>query len=76
MVLQTNAASMDPGLAAIVLSKIMLLKKQPDLAKQILEYEPKPDPAQEELQRLQMENAQLENQKLTQPTQFQYYLRL
>ena len=64
MVLQTNAASMDPGLAAIVLSKIMTLKKQPDLAKQILEYKPEPDPVQQQLQQMQLDNANLENQKL------------
>lgn len=64
MVLQTNAASMDPGLAAIVLSKIMTLKKQPDLAKQILEYKPEPNPMQQEIERMQLENASLENQKL------------
>lgn len=60
MLLQTNAASMDPAEARILRSKIAKLWKQPDLARQIETYQPQPDPVQEELQRLAVEKAKLE----------------
>jgi hypothetical protein len=64
MLMQTNAASMDPNLSKIIYSRMAKLWKEPDLAKEIEEYQPQPDPAGEELKRIQIENAQLENQKL------------
>ena len=63
-ILQTNAANMDPNLAKIVLSKIMKLKKQPDLAQQILEFQPTPDPIVEQIKMLQLENEKMKNEKL------------
>ncbi len=57
--LQTNAASMDPAEARIYRAKIAKLWKQPDLAKSIESYEPKPDPIQQELQMLALEEARL-----------------
>lgn len=59
MLLQTNAASMDPAEARIYRAKIAKLWKQPDLAKSIESYEPKADPIQEELQVLALEEAKL-----------------
>ncbi len=59
MLLQTNAASMDPAEARIYRAKIAKLWKQPDLAKSIESYEPTPDPVQQELQALALEEAKL-----------------
>jgi len=60
MLLQTNAANMDPMEARIYRAKIAKLWKQPDLAKAIESYEPTPDPAQQELQALALQKAKLE----------------
>jgi len=62
--MQTNAASMDPGLAKIIYAKIAKLWGQPDLAQEVLTYEPEPDPVQQEIQQLELENAQLKNKKI------------
>lgn len=59
MLLQTNAASMDPAEARIYRAKIAKLWKQPDLAKAIETYEPQADPVQEELKALALEEAKL-----------------
>jgi len=59
MLLQTNAASMDPAEARIYRAKIAKLWKQPDLAKSIESYEPQVDPIQQELQMLALEEARL-----------------
>jgi hypothetical protein len=59
VLLQTNAASMDPAEARIYRAKIAKLWKQPDLAKSIESYEPTPDPIQQELQALALEEAKL-----------------
>ena len=64
MMMQTNAAAMDPELSKIIYAKIAKLWKQPELEEQIKSFEPKPDPAEEEMKRIQLENAQLTNQKL------------
>ena len=64
MVLQTNAATMSPEISKMIWAKILKLKKQPDLAQQILAYEPKPDPVAEQLRAMQLENAKMANEKL------------
>jgi len=64
MLMQTNAASMDKALQIKIYSKIARLWQQPDLAKELEEYKPEPDPTQQELVKLQLENARLENEKL------------
>jgi hypothetical protein len=64
MLMQTNAASMEPGLSKIIYARIAKLWKEPDLAEEVLNYQPEPDQVQEQLQKLQLENAMLENQKL------------
>ena len=64
MLLQTNAASMDPELYKIVMGKILRLQYHPDLAEKVEQFEPKPDPAEEQLKQMQLENARLENEKL------------
>jgi len=62
--MQTNAASMDPKLQTMIYAKIANLWGEKDLAKEIENYQPQPDPAQVQLQKLQLENAMLENQRL------------
>lgn len=57
--LQTNAANMDPAEARIYRAKIAKLWKQPDLAKSIENYDPQPDPIQEELKMLALEEAKV-----------------
>jgi len=64
MLMQTNAANMPPGLQKIIYAKIARLWKEPDLAEQVESYEPEPDPMQQQIAQLQLENAMLENQKL------------
>jgi len=60
MLLQTNAANMDPAEARIYRAKIAKLWKQPDLAKSIESFESKPDPIQQEIQQMQLEKAKIE----------------
>ena len=60
MLLQTNAANMDPAEARIYRAKIAKLWKQPDLAKSIENYNPQPDPVQQQIQMMQLEKAKLE----------------
>lgn len=64
MLMQTNAASMDPNMSKIIYAKIATLWKEPGLAKQIEEYEPQPDPMAEEMKQIQLETAKLQMQKV------------
>jgi len=62
--MQTNAANMDPKIAAMHYEKIARLWKMPDLADKVANFKPEPNPVQEQIQQLQLENARLENEKL------------
>lgn len=62
--LQTMGPTEDPGMRKIILSDICRLKKMPDLAKRIEDYEPQPDPMQQQLAQLEMAKIQLEVAKL------------
>jgi hypothetical protein len=53
--LQTTTNVIGPGLAQIILADIARLRKMPDLAKKIETYSPAPDPMQEEMHMLDME---------------------
>lgn len=64
MLLQTNAASMDPGEARIIRASIAKLWKQPGIAKQIESFQPEPNPQEEELNRMAIEEARLRIKKL------------
>lgn len=65
MLLQTNAASMNPAVMHKMYKKLAMLWKMPDLAKDLGEYTPpEPHPMEEEMRKIQMENARLENIKL------------
>lgn len=53
--LQTMGNSMDPTLSQIILSDIAKLRKMPDLAKKIQDYQPQPDPIAQQKQQLEIE---------------------
>lgn len=55
MMLQTMGPDMDPGLSQIILSEIADLKRMPDLAERIRSYQPQPDPLQQRLAELEIE---------------------
>lgn len=63
--LQTMGNSMPLDMTKIILSDIAKLRKMPKLAKQLEEYEPKPDPKAQEIQQLQIEllKAQIQNER-------------
>ena len=62
--MQTGQQSMDPEEAKLVRAEIYKLQKMPDLAAKVLNYQPQPDPVQQEMQQLQLERMRLENIKL------------
>lgn len=62
--LQTMGNTVDISLVIMVLAEIAYLKRMPDLAKKIENFKPEPTPEQQEMQRLEIENKQLENDKL------------
>ena len=62
--MQTGQQSMDPEEAKLVRAEIYKLQKMPDLADKVLNYQPQPDPVQQEMQQLQLERMRLENIKL------------
>jgi hypothetical protein len=53
MLMQTIGPDMDPGLRAIIMADIMELKRMPDLAKRVREYQPQPDPMQQAMAKAQ-----------------------
>ena len=60
--MQTMGQSLPFELSKLILSEIAKLRKMPDLAKNIEKYAPEPDPVQQQLQQLEMQNLQLKNQ--------------
>lgn len=67
--LQTMGPNEDPGMRKIILSDICRLKKMPDLAKRIEEFQPEPDPMQQKMMQLEMAKMELEIAKLQAETQ-------
>lgn len=59
-ILQATGDTMDPVLKKMVLSDMMRLRKMPDLAKRIEEFEPEPDPIQQRLAELEIEKLESE----------------
>ena len=53
--LQTMGNNMDPKLSKMILSDIAKLRKMPDMAKKIEDYEPQPDPMMQEKLQLEIE---------------------
>lgn len=52
---QTIGPNGDSGMTKLILGDIARLRKMPDLAKKIEEYEPQPDPVQQQMAQLQLE---------------------
>jgi len=52
--LQTTGNTIDPSLTRIILSDIAKLRKMPELAKRIAEFQPQPDPIQQAIQQAQL----------------------
>ena len=63
--LQTMGNSMDPSMGQMLLEEIAMLRKMPALAKRIKEYQPQPDPIQQERGQLELEllKAQISNEQ-------------
>ena len=62
--LQTVGPNEDPAIRREIMAQILELMRMPDQAKVLREYQPQPDPMQEQLQQLQLMKLQLENLKL------------
>lgn len=62
--LQTIGNKMDLGITLMILAEIAKLKRMPVLAKQLLSFKPQLSPEQEELQKLEIEKARKEVEKL------------
>jgi len=62
--LQTTGQTMGPEFAQIILSDIAKLRKMPDLAKRIEQYQPQPDPIEQQMKMLEMEKIKAEIAKL------------
>lgn len=58
--LQTMGNSIDPSLSKLILVEIARLRKMPDLAHDIENFEPQPDPFQEQMKELEMQKIQAE----------------
>ncbi len=58
--LQTIGNNMDPEMRGMILSEIARLKRMPELAKKIENYQPQPDPVQEKLKELSIKKIELE----------------
>lgn len=58
--LQTTGPNSDPGEVRMIRAEIARLRKMPDLAKRIEEYQPQPDPLQQQIQMLEIEKLKLE----------------
>jgi hypothetical protein len=67
--LQTLGNTVGQGLTQMILAKIAELRKMPVLAKQIIEYQPEPDPMQQQLQMLEIEKLKAEIAKLNSEAQ-------
>jgi hypothetical protein len=58
--LQTGQQTMDPGVLKLMQAEIFRLKKMPDLAKKIAEYQPEPDPFAERRKDLELRKLEVE----------------
>lgn len=62
--LQTLGPDEDPDIRRTIMADIMELMRMPEQAKRIRDYQPKVDPMQEALKKLEMERLHLENERL------------
>lgn len=59
--LQTIGPSEDPMIRRMLMSEMLELMRMPEKAKQLREYEPQPDPMEEEVRQLELERIRKEN---------------
>ena len=62
--LQTMGPDMAPELSQMILGEIADLKKMPALAERIRQFQPQPDPIQEQMKQLELQKMQLELKEL------------
>jgi hypothetical protein len=62
--LQTTGPNSDPAEVRMIRAEIARLRKMPELAKRIEEYQPQPDPLEEQLKTLQIEKLKAEVQEI------------
>lgn len=62
--LQTIGPNMDPAINMKILSEIAELKRMPELAEELRNYQPQPDPMAEKMKELQLEEQELKNEEL------------
>ena len=62
--LQTMGNSMEPSMSQMILADIARLRKMPDLAKKIEEYQPQPDPLAQRMQELEIAKMEAEVMEL------------
>jgi hypothetical protein len=62
--LQTLGPNEDPAIRRGLMADIMELMRMPEQAKRIRDYKPEPDPAVEQMKKLEMERLMLENEKI------------
>ena len=70
--LQTMGNNMDPGMTKLILADIARLRKMPALAKKFEDYEPQPDPIQEQLKQLEVEKVLWEIEEIKSKTHENY----
>lgn len=70
--LQTMGANIAPEMSKLILSEIARLRKMPDLAKTIKEYQPQPDPLAQEIQMLQVQKLKMEIEEIKSRTMENY----
>jgi len=70
--LQTMGNSMDPAMTQMILRDIARLRKMPELAESIENYQPQPDPFQQQMQQLEVAKAQAEVAKIESETAENY----
>lgn len=58
--MQTMGNNLPPEQTNLILSEIARLRNMPDLAKEIREYQPQPDPMQQQIQELELQKLQAE----------------
>jgi hypothetical protein len=62
--LQTLGPSEDPNIRRSIMADIYELSRMPEEAKRMREYQPEPDPVQEQMKQLELERMALENEKI------------
>lgn len=62
--LQTMGPNMDPAISRMALVEIAKLKRLPELAEKIDNFQPEPDPIEEQMKQLALEKAQAEIEEL------------